>query len=158
AMTALTLLGPGAPMLFQGQEFASSSPFFYFADHKEELARLVRKGRAEVLAQFRNLATPEMQAVLVDPCDRQTLERSKLVLSEGERIAAIYEMHRDLLKLRREDAVFSAQRAGGPNRVDGAVLGGEAFVLRFFGEDDDDRLLLVNFGADLHLPPAPEPL
>ena len=34
----------------------------------------------------------------------------------------------------------------------------EAFVLRFFGEDGQDRLLLVNFGVDLHLDPAPEPL
>jgi maltooligosyltrehalose trehalohydrolase len=31
-------------------------------------------------------------------------------------------------------------------------------MLRFFGEAGDDRLLLVNFGADLHLDPAPEPL
>ena len=37
ALTALTLLGPATPMLFQGQEFASSSPFLYFADHKAEL-------------------------------------------------------------------------------------------------------------------------
>jgi len=158
AMTALMLLGPGAPMLFQGQEFASSSPFFYFADHKEELAPLVRKGRAEFLAQFRSLATPEAQAVLANPCDVRTFERSKLDLSERESHSAIYEMHRDLLRLRREDAVFSAQRAGAPKSVDGAVLGDEAFVLRFFGEDDDDRLLLVNFGLDLNLNPAPEPL
>src|SRR5262249_20240422 len=33
AMTALFLLAPGTPMLFQGQEFAASSPFLYFADH-----------------------------------------------------------------------------------------------------------------------------
>jgi len=158
AMTALALLGPGTPMLFQGQEFASSSPFFYFADHKEPLAALVRKGRAEFLAQFRSLATPETQAVLVDPCDPRTFERSKLDLSERERHSAIYEMHRDLLRLRREDAVFGARRPSGPNYVDGAVLGDEAFVLRFFGEDDDDRLLLVNFGVDLKLDPAPEPL
>ena len=39
--------------------------------------------------------------------------------------------------------------------MDGAVLGAEAFVLRFFGEDGDDRLLLVNLGVDLHLDPAP---
>jgi maltooligosyltrehalose trehalohydrolase len=39
AMTALMLLGPGTPMLFQGQEFAASSPFFYFADHQQELAK-----------------------------------------------------------------------------------------------------------------------
>ncbi len=155
AMTALMLLAPGTPMLFQGQEFASSSPFFYFADHKDELPKLICKGRNEFLAQFRSLATPETQAVLTDPCDLRTFERSKLDFAERERHAAIYEMHRDLLQLRRDDPVFSAQRAGG---VDGAVLGDECFALRFFGEGDDDRLLVVNFGADLNLNPAPEPL
>ena len=42
--------------------------------------------------------------------------------------------------------------------MDGAVLAPEAFVLRFFGDGGDDRLLLVNLGRDLHLDPAPEPL
>jgi maltooligosyltrehalose trehalohydrolase len=42
--------------------------------------------------------------------------------------------------------------------VDGAVLGSEAFVLRFFGDGGDDRLLLVNLGADLDRRVAPEPL
>jgi maltooligosyltrehalose trehalohydrolase len=42
--------------------------------------------------------------------------------------------------------------------VDGAVLGPHAFVLRFFAGGGDDRLLVVNFGRDLHLDPAPEPL
>src|SRR5439155_13894401 len=37
AMTAFWLLAPGTPMLFQGQEFAASSPFLYFADHNPEL-------------------------------------------------------------------------------------------------------------------------
>src|SRR5437867_8024202 len=32
AMTALLLLGPWTPLLFQGQEFGASSPFLYFAD------------------------------------------------------------------------------------------------------------------------------
>ena len=31
-MTAVLLLGPATPMLFQGQEFASPTPFLYFAD------------------------------------------------------------------------------------------------------------------------------
>ena len=154
AMTALTLLAPGTPLLFQGQEFAASSPFLFFADHNKELAPLVRKGRAEFLAQFRSLATPEVQAILDDPGDERTFKRSKLDMSERERHSAIYEMHRDLLRLRREDAVFGGAACG----VDGAVLGDEAFVLRFFGEQDDDRLLLVNLGLDLNLSPAPEPL
>ena len=62
ALTALMLLAPGTPMLFQGQEFAASSPFLYFADHVPELAAQIRQGRAEFLAQFPSLATPEMQA------------------------------------------------------------------------------------------------
>src|SRR5215468_5098442 len=32
AMTALLLLGPWTPLLFQGEEFGASSPFMYFAD------------------------------------------------------------------------------------------------------------------------------
>ncbi len=55
-MTALMLLGPGTPMLFQGQEFAASSPFLYFADHNENLAPLIRRGRAEFLSQFSSIA------------------------------------------------------------------------------------------------------
>ncbi|MBD0370080.1 MAG: malto-oligosyltrehalose trehalohydrolase [Pyrinomonadaceae bacterium] len=155
AMTALMLLAPNTPMLFQGQEFAASSPFYYFADHKGELAELVRKGRVEFLAQFRSVATPEMRACLVDPASVEAFERSKLDFSEREKNCAMYEMHRDLLKLRSEDAVFSNQRARG---LDGAVLGDEAFVLRFFSEEGDDRLMLVNLGVDLNLNPAPEPL
>ncbi|HYO92507.1 MAG TPA: malto-oligosyltrehalose trehalohydrolase, partial [Pyrinomonadaceae bacterium] len=155
AMTALMLLAPGTPMLFQGQEFAASTPFYYFADQQGELAELVRKGRMEFMAQFRSMATPEMRACLVDPASVEAFERCKLDFSERERNSAAYDMHRDLLKLRREDAVFSSQRERG---LDGAVLGDEAFVLRFFGEDGDDRLMLVNLGVDLNLNPAPEPL
>jgi maltooligosyltrehalose trehalohydrolase len=63
-------------------------------------------------------------------------------------------LHRDLLAMRRGDAAFRTQQRGA---VDGAVLGAEAFVLRFFDEAGD-RLLLVNLGRDLRLAPAPEPL
>jgi maltooligosyltrehalose trehalohydrolase len=38
------------------------------------------------------------------------------------------------------------------------VLGPAAFVLRYFAEEGDDRLLIVNFGRELRLEPAPEPL
>ena len=81
--------------------------------------------------------------------------RSKLDLAERQRHAGMYALHRDLLRLRREEPVFRAQRRGG---MDGAVLAPEALVLRFFGTHHDDRLLVVNLGRDLHLNPAPEPL
>jgi maltooligosyltrehalose trehalohydrolase len=155
ALTALLLLGPGTPMLFQGQEFAASSPFLFFADHEERLRELVHHGRAGFLAQFPALATPEARACLSNPGAPATFERSKLDLTERQKHAETYLLHKDLLRLRREDPVFRAQR---DSALDGAVLASEAFVLRYFGKDGDDRLLLVNLGRDLLLNPAPEPL
>jgi maltooligosyltrehalose trehalohydrolase len=155
AITALTILMPGTPMLFQGDEFAASSPFLFFADHNPELAALVRTGRAKFLQQFRSVAVPEMQSRLVAPEKFETFERCKLDLSERESHADVYDLHRDLIGLRRGDPVLRAPRRG---TFDGAVLGAEAFVLRYFGAGSGDRLLVVNLGRDLHLDPAPEPL
>jgi maltooligosyltrehalose trehalohydrolase len=155
AMTALILLAPGTPMLFQGQEFAASTPFLYFADHHQELAELVKQGRFKFLEQFPSLALPEMQASLPDPADPGTFERCRLDWSERARHAEIYQLHRDLLKLRRQDPVFRAQRRRG---IDGAVLTANAFVVRYFEEQAGDRLLLLNLGPSLCLDPAPEPL
>jgi maltooligosyltrehalose trehalohydrolase len=155
ALTTLLLLGPGTPMLFQGQEFTASSPFSFFADYPGKLARLTRQGRAAFLSQFPNLAQPDMYARLADPTDLETFACSKLDLTERQRHAEMYALHRDLLRLRRTEPVFQSQRRGG---MDGAVLEAEAFVLRFFGAHGDDRLLVVNLGHTLHLEPAPEPL
>jgi maltooligosyltrehalose trehalohydrolase len=155
AMTAFLLLAPGTPMLFQGQEFASSAPFLYFADHQGELGRTVREGRAQFLAQFSSIGTREGVAVLLDPADADTFERCKLDFAERDTHDAVYALHRDLIGLRRGDPAFRAQS---PRGVDGAVLGPETFALRFFGEAGAERLVVVNLGADLALNPAPEPL
>ncbi len=155
AMTALLLLCPGTPMLFQGQEFGASSPFHYFADHEKGLARKVHQGRIKFLKQFYCLDAPDMKNLLPDPSNPALFRHSKLNFSERQSHAGIYALHRDLIELRNQDPVFRAQRCRG---LDGAVLGPEAFVLRFFGEKGDDRLVTVNFGLDLHLNPAPEPL
>lgn len=155
AMTALMLLAPGTPMLFQGQEFASSAPFLFFADHTPELAALVRDGRREFLGQFRNLAHPSMWEGFAAPDDPKTFERCKLDHSEIELHGEQVVLHRDLLQLRRSEAAFQRQEYGA---VDGAVFGADAFVLRYFMPQGGDRLLVVNLGNDLHLDPAPEPL
>lgn len=156
AVTALTLLAPGTPMLFQGQEFASSSRFLFFADHKPELAEKVRKGRIEFLEQWRSLELPEIQSCFEDPAAMETFERSQLDHSEVEKHGEMYALHCDLLRLRRDDPVISRQGADG---IDGAVLSAECFAVRFFSPGyRRDRLLLVNLGADLELNPAPEPL
>ena len=154
-MTALLLLTSARPMLFQGQEFAASSPFCFFADHTADMAVSFREGRSKFLAQFPSLAAAETQGRFPDLADPQVFERCKLDFSQRAAHSETYALHRDLLRLRREHPVFRRPRQG---KVDGAVLGPRAFVLRFFGEEGDDRLLLVNFGLDLQLDPAPEPL
>ncbi|HVW86806.1 MAG TPA: malto-oligosyltrehalose trehalohydrolase, partial [Bryobacteraceae bacterium] len=149
AMSALLMLGPGTPMLFQGQEFGATNPFLYFCDHESGLCDQVAKGRREFLAQFRSLAQPELQSRLDHPGNPSTFERSKLDFSERERNAAVYALYKDLIRLRRSIEY---------ERVDGAVLSASAFVLRYVASAGNDALLLVNLGRDLHLNPAPEPL
>lgn len=155
AMTALMLLAPGTPLLFQGQEFAATTPFYYFADHSPELAELVFKGRREYFKQFASISTPEIQACLPVPADAQSFIKCKLNFLDREYHAKEYALHRDLLRIRHNDSVFSVPRLGG---IDGAVLSHDAFALRYFGDYEDTRLLIVNFGVDLNLSPAPEPL
>lgn len=157
AFTAMLLLGPATPMLFQGQEFCASSPFLYFADQTGELADQVREGRKAFLHQFPSLAAPETQDYLSQPDDPHTFLRCQLNLSERELHKTAYALHQDLLQLRKDDPVFSHAQL---QRVDGAVLTANAFILRFFASTDitDDRLLIINLGHDLTLSPLAEPL
>lgn len=163
ALTAALLLGPQLPMLFQGQEWGASAPFVYFADHDDELAPKVRRGRFAELAQFPSMARDEMQAVLPDPGAEATFRRCVLDWGERDRgvHATLLALHRDLIALRRDDPVLSVPRTGvgtAPGALDAASLGDRAFVLRYFGEAGDDRLLVVNYAQTLHLDVAPEPL
>jgi len=64
-------------------------------------------------------------------------------------------LHRDLLRLRRDDAIFSRQDK---SQIEGAVLSQEAFMLRWFDDTGDDRLMLLNLGRDFDLQPVAEPL
>ncbi|MBV9009654.1 MAG: malto-oligosyltrehalose trehalohydrolase [Verrucomicrobia bacterium] len=156
AMTALLLLGPWTPLLFQGEEFGATAPFCYFADVGDaKLKEAIRKGRFEFLAQFPSAASAESQSLLPIPHDERTFQNSKLDWSEAARNSEAVKLHRDLIQLRREDSRFRRQIARG---VDGAVLGSECFVLRFLSDENDDRLLVVNLGCRSELSPASEPL
>lgn len=154
AIAALLLLGPNTPMLFQGQEFGSSVPFYYFADHSEDLNKQVHSGRAEFLSQFPRLATKEMRKNIPDPSDPLTFTQSKLNLKEREINQMHYTLYKDLIKLRNQDPVFSLAHQ---TPFDGAIINENAFLLRYFGEAED-RLLIINFGPDFIYNPAPQPL
>lgn len=82
---ALTLLGPGVPLLFQGEEWGATAPFLYFTDHAEpELAQAIRRGRPA--------GSPDPQAV-------RTFARCRLRWDEQD--AELLAWYRALIRLRR---------------------------------------------------------
>ena len=156
AITALFLLGPQTPCLFQGQEFGATNPFLYFRGLDGDEAQAVATGRRDSLTNFPSVADPAMQAILPDPADVSTFETSKLDWSEAERHTGIRALHRDLLAMRCDDPAFSQSTE---RRIDGAVIGDAALLIRYITPDPaGHRLLLLNLGRDLHIGVVAEPL
>lgn len=157
AIVGLLLLGPWTPLLFQGQEFGAMAAFRYFSDvGDDDLKEAIRKGRFQFLSQFPSVASPEMQERLPVPHHQSTFEGSKLDWNDRERNPQLSHLHRDLIHLRHDDVRFRELK---PHGVDGAVLGSDSFVLRYFADaPHEERLLIVNLGGLQSFSPAPEPL
>ena len=107
AMTALLLLQPATPMLFQGQEFSASAPFLYFADFEPELNAAVRAGRGEFLTQFPSAG----RGAAARSPDRSRRARDVRALrssicASASRTREAYALHRDLLRIRRDEMGF----------------------------------------------------
>jgi maltooligosyltrehalose trehalohydrolase len=98
----IVMTSPFIPMIFQGEEFAASTPFQYFADHEDpEMARAVKEGRRGEFAAFG--WKPEE---IPDPEDVETFRRSKLNWDEVHegRHEEMLEWYRKLIRLRRGSA------------------------------------------------------
>jgi maltooligosyltrehalose trehalohydrolase len=98
---ALLLTSPFVPLIFQGEEWAASTPFLYFTDHREKkLADAVREGRRREFAAFG--WKPEE---IPDPQAEETFQRSKLNWEElaREPHAEMLSWHRELIRLRRSE-------------------------------------------------------
>lgn len=95
----ILMTAPAIPLIFQGEEFAASTPFQYFADHDEpEMVKAVSEGRRREFAAFG--WDPD---VIPEPESVETLERSKLrwdEVSQGEH-GEMLEWFRKLIRLRR---------------------------------------------------------
>jgi maltooligosyltrehalose trehalohydrolase len=151
-MTALLLLSPQPPMLFQGQEYGSRATWNFFVDHCEDLRRSIREGRAKFVAQFARAATEEAQAALRDPCELATFRDCVLDPRDRRADAPMMQLHRDLLRIRREDPAIKGE-------IDGALLSTTAFCIRYQQpRPENDRLLLVNLGCSFSEAIVPEPL
>jgi maltooligosyltrehalose trehalohydrolase len=159
ALTAWLLLAPHTPLLFQGQEWGSTAPFVYFADQEGDLRDAVRNGRLEFLRQFPTMRDDDAQGGVPDPSSRtDAFEPCVLDWDELRRPphARWLALHRDLIRLRREDPAIAAAGSIG---VDAAVLAPSAWLLRWSAVDPAyQRLLIVNLGRELQYAPPSEPL
>ena len=99
AASALLLTSPFTPLLFQGEEWAASSPFQYFTDHADPgLGKAVSEGRRREFARFG--WDPDR---VPDPQDPRTFDRSKLVWGELDEPfhQRMLDWYRELVRLRR---------------------------------------------------------
>ncbi len=142
----LTLAGPFTPMLFQGEEWAASTPFQFFTSHPEpELGKATAEGR---IREFAAMGwDPE---VVPDPQDTDTFQHSKLDWSEREsgahaRVLAAYQR---LTELRRSLPALTDPSFGSVS----CTVDEDS---RLFTMQRADVLMVVNFGSDsVELPVA----
>ncbi len=136
---ALLLFGPNSPMLFMGEEWAASTPWQFFTDHREEwLGEAVSKGRASEFAAMGWDASR-----VPDPQNPATFERSKLDWAEAQsgEHAAMLALYRKLIGLRMSRHEYRGARfadvrvfrgvadSGGRDAGVGWQIGAELVVL-----------------------------
>ena len=154
AMSALLLLGPWTPLLFQGQEWGTRTPFTYFCDHEPELQALVFQGRQGFLGQFSRLRDA-YDGATIEAIGRPARDACRLDHPVDPGADPVWRMYRDLTTLRRHDASLGQHAT----RLFGSTLDDHTLLLRFTGRiAHEDRLLVVNLGPDIDLACAPDPL
>jgi maltooligosyltrehalose trehalohydrolase len=100
AIAAIYLLLPQVPMIFMGEEFASSQPFPFFCDFSGDLAEAVRQGRRAEFARFPEFQDPAMRAHIPDPQAAATFAAAKLDWSQAAH-SPVLEWYRRILATRR---------------------------------------------------------
>lgn len=78
AATVLLLLSPQIPLIFMGEEVGTQAPFFFFTDHNDELAELVRQGRRKEFAHFSAFSDTMRRDMIPDPNAPSTYETSRV--------------------------------------------------------------------------------
>jgi malto-oligosyltrehalose trehalohydrolase len=142
AAIALQLLCPQIPLIFMGEEQASTSPFLFFTDHNSDLAKAVREGRRREFAGFAKFSDQETLAKIPDPNAFETFEQSKPAAHPtiaGKRQA----LYQQLLRLRSAEIV---PRLEGARTLDARAIGSAAVLARWRMGDGAVLVIACNLG------------
>jgi maltooligosyltrehalose trehalohydrolase len=145
AAIALQLLCPQIPLLFMGEEIASTAPFFFFTDyHDEELAKAVREGRRREFAGFAQFYNTELLNRIPDPNAAETFYRSKATADDAQ-AAKRQRLYRTLIALRRAEIV---PRLAHTRACDAQAVGPAAVAARWRMGDGSTLTLASNLGRE----------
>jgi len=141
AASALLCLCPYTPLFFMGQEWAASTPFLFFTDHKEELGRKVTLGRIEEFRHFPAFRSTQSLQTIPDPQGEETFLRSKLVWEEVNvhQHAQTLVLYTEALRLRK--ALF-ARLCRDRDSFKVAMIGAKTVAIRY-GTGDDEAWAVV---------------
>ena len=146
AAVAVLLLAPQIPLLFMGEEWATSRPFLFFCDFGPDLAAAVREGRQREFAQFAEFGAAAAQGRIPDATEEGSFDACRLDWSERGREPhrTWLERYRRMLFVRR-DAIVPRLAGIGPG---GAFrrLGPAALRAEWTLGDGALLLLFANFG------------
>ncbi|GAJ29455.1 malto-oligosyltrehalose trehalohydrolase [Acidomonas methanolica] len=147
AAYALLLLCPQIPMLFMGEEWGTTTPFFFFTDFQDALADAVREGRRREFATFAAFSSPSARARIPDPNAPATFERSRPDRTErdGADGRAWLALTAELLALRRD---WIVPRLHGARALGAEVIGPKAVAARWRMSDGTVLGIALNLGEE----------
>jgi malto-oligosyltrehalose trehalohydrolase len=151
AAITLQLLCPQVPMLFMGEETASTTPFLFFTDYHDELADAVREGRRKEFAGFPAFADPENLRRIPDPNAPGTFAAS--VPRPGPAVSeARFALYKRLLALRKEEI---EPRLSGTVSLSSSATGPKAVTASWRMGDGAVLTLTADFASGTTVGPAP---
>ena len=156
AAAAVYLLAPQIPMLFMGEEYATTHPFPFFCDCREDLRDAVRDGRREEFRHFPAFHDQSARLLIPDPTAAETFRSAKLdwAMLDDPYHADWLDWYRRILAVRRAQVTprLLGMR-GDAGRY--AVLAPSAVEVDW-QLADGARLLLVANLSEHNLAPVPQ--
>ncbi len=139
----LTMCSPFLPLLFMGEEYGETAPFFYFTSFEDvNLANAVREGRK------RELGSHYSETEFADPQALTTFERCKLDWSKPAITphSGILRLYRDLIALRkRHPSLGNCRKDLTEIRTDEQ---GKHLVMKRSDPEGESSILVLNFSAE----------
>jgi maltooligosyltrehalose trehalohydrolase len=139
----LTLCSPFVPLLFMGEEYGETAPFFYFTSFEDaNLANAVREGRK------RELGSHYSESEFADPQGLTTFERCKLDWSKPATAphSGMLCLYRDLIGLRkRHPSLGNCRKDLTEIRTDEQ---GKHLVMKRSDPEGESSILVLNFSAE----------